>query len=108
MEVKVEMARNPNTDRSGNSFSETTKLFVWSKGLADPKYKPEYVRRDACGALIEWVNYGSTTTHGWEIDHKLAIANGGGDELANLQPLQWENNRTKGDSTSSKYCKITG
>jgi hypothetical protein len=26
------------------------------------------------------------------------VAKGGSDDLANLQPLQWQNNRTKGDT----------
>jgi hypothetical protein len=28
------------------------------------------------------------------------------DSWSNLQPLQWENNRSKGDSTSGNYCKV--
>ncbi len=100
------MARNFNTDRSGNSFSVATKILVWIKGETNSEYDPKYFRRDACGALIEWVQYGSTTIHGWEIDHIRTVANHGGDELSNLQPLQWENNRTKGDSTSLNYCKV--
>ena len=29
-----------------------------------------------------------------------------GDDLSNLQPLQWENNRYKGDDFPHWYCKI--
>lgn len=35
--------------------------------------------------------------HGWEIDHINPVSNGGGDELPNLQPLNWKNNADKGD-----------
>ena len=45
---------------------------------------------------------------------KLTISNlfseGGGDQLENLQPLQWRNNRSKGDEHSvnpKKYCRVT-
>jgi 5-methylcytosine-specific restriction endonuclease McrA len=34
---------------------------------------------------------------GWQIDHKHPIDDGGSDSLANLQPLQSEENREKGD-----------
>ena len=35
--------------------------------------------------------------YGWEIDHIDLVANGGGDDLNNLQPLNWNNNASKGD-----------
>jgi 5-methylcytosine-specific restriction endonuclease McrA len=47
---------------------------------------------------MRWEHYGQQTSFGWEVDHIRAVANGGSDDLDNLQPLQWENNRKKGDS----------
>ena len=35
--------------------------------------------------------------YGWEIDHINPVASGGGDEIGNLQPLNWKNNSAKGD-----------
>ncbi len=46
--------------------------------------------------------------NGWEIDHIKPVAKGGGDELSNLQPLQWQNNRKKGDDfPASDYCIVS-
>ena len=65
------------------------------------------LRVDAWGWTIVRQDYGNMRSrYGWEIDHIIPIAQGGGDELANLQPLQWENNRRKdelqGMNTSAK------
>ena len=39
---------------------------------------------------------------GWEIDHIKPVSKGGTDNLSNLQPLYWENNRSKGDKLDWK------
>jgi 5-methylcytosine-specific restriction endonuclease McrA len=53
--------------------------------------------------LLYWVTpsiaHGNTESeHGWEIDHIYPTALGGQTELDNLQPLNWQNNRAKGDT----------
>lgn len=93
------MVRKPSSNRSGGSFSELEKLAVWRKGKSVFGYSPDAVRADMCGKLMKFTDYGLTTSpYGWEIDHILPVARGGSDLLDNLQPLQWENNRRKGDS----------
>ncbi len=100
--------RTHGTDRVGLGFSEATKLAVWNSARMVQGYDANFVRKDACGALIEWKNHGKTDEGGtgWEIDHITPVARGGGDNLGNLQALQWQNNRYKSDSTTNAYCVI--
>ncbi|MCB0688325.1 MAG: HNH endonuclease [Saprospiraceae bacterium] len=104
------MPRKHNTDKQGFSFSETIKQSVWKKAEKVPGYDSQVTRKDRCGAWIDWDKYGDTTENGngWEIDHKIPVAEGGTDEISNLQPLQWQNNRKKGDKYPAyKYCVVT-
>jgi 5-methylcytosine-specific restriction endonuclease McrA len=56
-------------------------------------------RYDVTGQVMKFGNYGNTNSnHGLEVDHIKPVARGGADDLANLQPLQWEVNRRKGDT----------
>ena len=67
------------------------------------------IRKDTCGARMRRGYYGKTSENeGWEIDHIKPRAEGGGDELDNLQPLQWENNRHKSDDYPDWSCKNKG
>ena len=52
---------------------------------------------------MAWQSYGDCESpYGWEIDH---INPNGGDGIGNLQPLQWQNNRAKGDGPL--VCAVT-
>jgi len=96
-----------NVKKNGASFSAAEKLSVWRKGKVVAGYDPAVLRKDSCGAWIRWSAYGSTTEQGWEIDHVRPIAEGGVDELWNLQPLQWQNNRHKSDNWPSWSCAVS-
>jgi hypothetical protein len=99
------MARATNTDRHGRGFDVNTRRLVWAKAMVATGYDPNQVRKDVCGKLIQWVEYGNQqSAYGWHIDHIKPVAAGGGDELGNLQPLQWRNNIVKGDKYPNWSC----
>jgi 5-methylcytosine-specific restriction endonuclease McrA len=78
---------------------EEKKLEVWRKGQEIDGYDKDIWRKDAYGSAMKYSEHGNRNSkNGWEIDHITPISQGGNDDLANLQPLQWENNLTKGDS----------
>ncbi len=97
--------RNHNTDRVGGTFSTFTVAEVWEKGQKIPDFDPKVWRYDDCGKPIKRDEYGNTNSkHGWEIDHIKPVSAGGSDELSNLQPLQWKQNRHKGDNYPHWTC----
>lgn len=85
-------------DASRKSFSEDEIQKVWNKAkIVEGEDKCLY-RKDYAGAWIKRDEYGNTSsTLGWEIDHRKPVAKNGSDDLFNLDALQWNNNRTKSD-----------
>ena len=95
------MSREHNTTASGEPFDKKTIELVWQKR----KNKPDAITTvstegfDKFGAKIKYEDYGNTNSStGWEIDHIRPVKEYGTDDIKNLQPLQWENNRKKGDT----------
>jgi len=83
-------------------IQEEGKQLVWNKGREivqnGKKHNPNIWRWDVCGNVMRYSEHGNTESeNGWEIDHIKPSSKGGTSDLKNLQPLQWENNRKKGD-----------
>ncbi len=97
-----------NRDRGRREFRVQVVDAAWRKGAIVPATNPDSRRRDTCGATIERVEYGKETATGWEIDHIVPKARRGADDLANLQPLHWENNRHKGNDHPRWDCLRRG
>ncbi len=102
--------RRFSTSRSGSNFDQRTVELVWQKATVVPGVDARVRRKDRCGAWIDRAAYGQTSHHGtgWEIDHICPVSQGGSDDLNNLQPLQWENNRCKSDNyPAASFCAVS-
>jgi len=93
--------KRPERNRtSGTAVTITadTIIRVWQKGSVVIGVDSDAWRKDECTAWIGRDNYGEADRElgfGWEIDHVKPVSEGGGDELSNLRPLHWGNNRGK-------------
>jgi len=81
------------------TYSDELIQTVWEKGLIQQGFDPNVARKDACGAWILRNQYGNTDSDfGWEIDHVYPRVLVGTTVIENLRPMQWQNNRSKGDN----------
>ena len=92
------MSRRRGKKASGNRFPEEIIQKVWNKGKPVRGEDPNLYRRDKAGNKIYKPSYGKDSDMGWEIDHKKPVSKGGRDKLGNLQPLQTDENKEKGNA----------
>jgi hypothetical protein len=89
------------------SYSDEDLRRIWAKGKivsADNLW-----RKDVCDAFMYWPHYGNRNSeYGWEVDHIVPIARGGGEDLSNLRPLHWENNASRQDGKLVCAVKSNG
>lgn len=81
-------------------LTEKQRWQIWLKAqYAGEKNEGNGFRKDQYGDWIKWSDYGNRNSqYGWEVDHIIATANGGSDDLTNLRPLHWKNNSFKSDN----------
>ena len=83
-------------------MDEETIKKVWEKARPIPDHDFNQIRQDRCGSEIARHEYGNrNSSRGWEIDHKNPRS---GDEISNLDPLQWKNNVKKSDGSLNCDC----
>ena len=81
------------------NFTEEEINYAWSKAKEVSGVDKNKWRKDYAGAWIYRDHYGRTDSdYGWEVDHRKPLALDGTYDKANLDPLQWNNNRTKDDN----------
>ena len=78
------------------SWSDAQIQQVWEKAAPQVNNDPNVWRKDQCGAWLNRAAHGDRNSKwGWEIHH---INPNGGDGMANLMPLHWENNLSSADT----------
>lgn len=77
--------------------SKETIKKVWEKANPIRGRDEDVWRKDDEGNRIRHGSYGTVGDYGWEIDHKNPVSKGGTDNIRNLRPLHWEENREKSD-----------
>ena len=79
-------------------MDEELKNSVWKKAKKVDGYDPDVIRQDVCGAWIIFEEYRNVNSdYGWEIDHIYPKSRGGEDDEINMRPMNWRNNKSKGD-----------
>lgn len=90
-------------------FADWELDIIWGRAYEVDGFDREKYRQDACGAWIQRYNYGRITSGEhplstkWNVDHVVARAREGPDDLGNYMPLQWYNNQMKADGPLRRH-----
>jgi len=87
------------------SFTKGKVDKIWDKGTKVSGNEGSKWRKDQCGAWIYRTSYGKQSDYGWEVDHIKPKSKAGTEDISNLRPLHWENNRSKADGRLG--CVVT-
>lgn len=87
---------------------------VWKRGVEVEGYDPDVIRKDAAGAWIIFDRFGHDDPFGWEIDHvypkqlleEKHVDDALWDDLQNLRPMNYANNRSKGANYPDYVAKM--
>lgn len=91
-----------------NDISPSLIQQVWEKGIEVAGYDPDMYRKNYADAWISRDHYGDTDSiMGWEIDHLYPESLGGDCKLINLRPMNWNNNRSKGNDYPDYRAVLT-
>ena len=99
--------RPRSSDCNGRPFPAWTKDRVWRK--AAPSQVGTQIDSAKTGAAPSFSTkaHGQRTKCGWVVDHIRPVSRGGTDQLGNLQPLHWRNNRGKGSHWPRWSCTVS-
>ncbi len=90
-----------------SNYSEAKLNQIWEKATIVNEVEKNVWRKDYAGAWINKDQYGKETDFGWEVDHAKPESKGGSDDINNLVPLHWRNNRTKSDDYPEFKTSVT-
>ncbi len=75
---------------------------VWEHAAKVNGKNPNIYRQDPYGNVMYKASHGQATPMGWDIDHIKPQSRGGSNDIRNLQALNTNINRSKGNSLVKK------
>ncbi len=77
------------------SANESLINTVWEKASIVKGFNPDMWRKDFAGAWLLRDQFGLSSDYGWDICLLVPASHGGTNDIDNLYPIQWENQRRK-------------
>ncbi len=75
---------------------------AWKNAKPIRGKNPDQFRQDPYGNEMDRTSYGKDSGEGWDVDHIKPAAKGGSNSTRNLQALNTNVNRAKGDSLQKR------